>query len=416
MPDEMLPPLQTGPEPVEQAALLATIVAIFRRALGQAAIGPQDDFFDLGGDSLLALTVMLEIHEATGQDLPITTIYDASSAAAMTALLQASAPTPRTTCLIQFKPGTGTPLFIAHGLGGSVMELRELARRLDIAEPVYGIEARGLDGLVPPLDRVEDMARFHLDEIRRLQPQGPYRLAGFSFGGLIALEMAQQLRLVGQSVAFLGLLDTYPHTRFWPLGSRLVATARISRFLLSPAMWRWSWRYHARILRSLPAAERQRYVVRRARRAVTIPFDILRAGSQAGRFLRRAEVRSGTPTLTEIAIERVQRAGRAAFAAYCPVAYTGAVDFVKATGETTISFDPCRLWRRLMPGMTVHRVPADHQGLVRGSVIPLAELLSRTLRRSEHASVETPRAVLATAPAAWSERFLPFARRLRVSR
>src|SRR5690606_37216807 len=98
--------------------------------------------------------------------------------------------------------GTRTPLFLAHAVGGNVLNYQHLAKKLPADQPVYGLQAIGLDGHTPPLQRVEDMARRYVAEIRQVQPQGPYRLAGGSMGGIIAFEMAQQLVAAGQQVAF----------------------------------------------------------------------------------------------------------------------------------------------------------------------------------------------------------------------
>jgi acetoacetyl-CoA synthetase len=280
-----------------------------------------------------------------------------------------------TSCLVPLKPGDGAPFFIVHGLVGAVLELRALGRRMTIDGAVYAIQARGLDGVAAPLDRIEDMAASYLTEIRAVQPRGPYRLAGFSFGGLVALEMARLLLATGETVAFLGLLDTYPHPRFWPWRCRAAAWWKLARFWLSGAMWRRIWRHYADEWRGLPPGARPAYLARRLRAVALLPFNLM--------FLRRfiAAERPPTaedPTMTP-AVERVRQAGNAALAAYRPAAYAGDITFVKAADETNLPFEANLLWRTLAREVTVLAVPGDHVGMVRGGVAALAAVLSAAL-------------------------------------
>jgi acetoacetyl-CoA synthetase len=117
---------------------------------------------------------------------------------------------------VQIKDGDGSPpIFIAHGLCGTV-QFYKLAKHIRTGNPVYGIQAKGIDGTEQPFDRVEDMGRFYLESLKHRHPEGPYILVGYSFGGLIALDMAQHLFESGKEVALLVLVDTYPHPRYWP--------------------------------------------------------------------------------------------------------------------------------------------------------------------------------------------------------
>ncbi len=278
-------------------------------------------------------------------------------------------------CLVLLKPGDGVPLFIAHGLGGSVMELRELGRRLKTEGAVYGIEARGLDGVAAPLDRVEDMAAHHLEEIRRVRPRGPYRLAGFSFGGLVALEMAQRLTRAGETVSFLGLLDTYPHPRFWPPRCRAAAWWKLAGSWLSAPMWRRIWHHYAGEWRRLPPRARPAYLARRLRGLARLPFNLM----FLRRFVSREEPAAPDEPAVTPAVERVRQAGQEALGAYRPAPYAGDIVFVKAVGETSLPFEARLLWRGLVREVTVLDVPGDHYGLVREGVGQLSAALSAAL-------------------------------------
>src|SRR4051812_33676875 len=112
------------------------------------------------------------------------------------------------------------PIVIAHGLSGLV-QFSELALHIRTRHPIYGIQARGIDGLQEPLTSVPEMADYYLQELNSIQPRGPYLLIGYSFGGLVALEMAQRLSARGERIALLALLDAFPHPRFMPLPWRI---------------------------------------------------------------------------------------------------------------------------------------------------------------------------------------------------
>src|SRR6516162_7590298 len=120
--------------------------------------------------------------------------------------------------LLLLKSGTGSKVtFIVPGHGDSAAELSLLCSKIRTGHRIYGLQPRGIDGIGEPFDRIEDIARHFVSAIVDVQPHGPYHLIGFSLGGIVAFEAAHQLRRRHESIAFLGLLDTYPHPRFWPL-------------------------------------------------------------------------------------------------------------------------------------------------------------------------------------------------------
>ncbi|HEX9463743.1 MAG TPA: alpha/beta fold hydrolase, partial [Alphaproteobacteria bacterium] len=121
----------------------------------------------------------------------------------------------------------GRPVFLIPGVYGVVAEMKPLAQALCSGRPVYGLQPRGFDPGRMPDDRIEDMARHYIQEIRTVQPRGPYALVGFSFGGHIAFEMAHQLRAAGEDIELLALLDAPMHRRYLPGLAR--ARFRLSR-------------------------------------------------------------------------------------------------------------------------------------------------------------------------------------------
>jgi len=191
----------TEKDPVE-----IVVAHIWRDVLGLGLGAAGDDFFDLGGDSLRAITMTFELEKALGRELPMTLINQAPTFAAFCALLRENAPAVYSP-LVVLKPGDGAPpLFFIHGVGGSVMELFGVCRKMTWSGPVIGIQARGLDGREPPHRTVEAMTDEYLAAVKTRQPEGPYFLCGYSFGGLVAFELARQFQRRGDEVAFVGLL------------------------------------------------------------------------------------------------------------------------------------------------------------------------------------------------------------------
>jgi thioesterase domain-containing protein len=178
--------------------------------LGLVRVGPQDDLFELGGDSLLAIALIARLEKTLDREIPLKVINLAPAFGAFCVALE-QRPATMYSPLVVIKPGSGpVSLFCVHGAGGSVMELFALGRRVTWPGEVIGIQARGLDRRESPHASVGAMANDYLVAIKARQPRGPYFLCGYSFGGLVALEIAQRLKGEGQEVAFVGLLDTLP--------------------------------------------------------------------------------------------------------------------------------------------------------------------------------------------------------------
>lgn len=182
----------------------AGLVEIWREVLDVDRVGINEDFFDLGGDSLLAVELFLRAEKALGRSLPRSILIEASTVAKMSRLIDAA---ELSSCMVPIQPGGNLPPFICvHGGGGAVLDLRELARHLGAEQPFYGIQQSRFDGAAPPTT-IEEMAAYYVRAVRKVQPFGPYYLGGYSFGGQVAFVMAQQLTSAGQTVALLALLD-----------------------------------------------------------------------------------------------------------------------------------------------------------------------------------------------------------------
>jgi thioesterase domain-containing protein len=193
---------------------------VWRGVLGSAPLGVRDNFFSVGGHSLLAIRLLSRIRKEMDFDLPVASLMGGPTIElqaqrirqlqAAGAASGAEADAPSFSFLVPIRKGRAkTPLFCVHGAGGDVISLREIGEQLGSEFDFYGVQARGVDGLSAPFTRIEEMASAYLNEIRTVQPSGPYHLSGYCGGGLVAFEMANQLRASGETVATLVLLDSH---------------------------------------------------------------------------------------------------------------------------------------------------------------------------------------------------------------
>ncbi|MGD0906496.1 MAG: amino acid adenylation domain-containing protein [Candidatus Acidiferrales bacterium] len=191
---------QTSAEPqTETERSLATIMA---EILNVESVGLNDDFFELGGHSLLAIKLATRVKDELGIDMPLATLFEAPTVAALAKKLRKEEWNPSWSSLVPIRPaGSRPPLFLIHAHGGNVLEYHHLVNGLDPDQPVYAFQSRGLDGTAVNDSSIETIATAYIEELRSFQPQGPYYLAGFCFGGLVALEAALQLTAAGQAVA-----------------------------------------------------------------------------------------------------------------------------------------------------------------------------------------------------------------------
>jgi amino acid adenylation domain-containing protein len=184
------------------------LARIWSNLLGIPEIGVRDDFFELGGDSLTAVEMLVAIQNQFGRELPLGALARSPNIESLAKLLRDGAAVEVYSSLVPIQPaGTRTPLFCVHGGSGNVASFPILARRLPDGQPFYGLQWDGLDG-TRGSRTVEEMAAHYLAEVRSVQPHGPYLLAGECFGGLVALEMTHQLLREGERVALLAMFDS----------------------------------------------------------------------------------------------------------------------------------------------------------------------------------------------------------------
>jgi acetoacetyl-CoA synthetase len=331
----------------EDAPLREQVRAFWETALGLEGVGDDEDFFALGGTSLQAVEVFTLIRDRLGVELPLSTLIEAPTVAELTAAVEH--PGRHFQPLVQMRAGSeGPPLYLVHSIWGDVLGMRQITAALQSDVPVYGIRARGLNPGEEPQASVEEMATSYVELIRGFQPQGPYRLAGHSFGALLAFEIARQLAEQGEEIDWLGIID-----------------AELDDGAHSPPR-RWAHRlalpfHYGRAAMRNPLAS-----LKKLREAIPA---LLRRGFS--HFQRDATLAEAEATWMEGASEAHQRLATHFIelaAAYRPRPYRGSMTyFLPEVRRFHLFADPMPVWRRVTVGrIEIERVPGPHVGMVAG--------------------------------------------------
>ncbi len=233
------------PEPEEtfvapRDELELRLVKIWEKMLGVHPISVRDNFFDLGGHSMLAVRLVAQLEKIYHKNLPLATVFQASTIEKLASVIrQEGWSSPFSSFRVIQPKGSKPPLFCIHVLGKGLKFYRPLVKYLGTEQPLYGLAIPTVDHSSAFLHRVEDLAAHYIKEMQILQPEGPYFLVGMSFGGVVAFEMAQQLVAQGQKVSLLALLDTYaPNSvQLVPIRERL--SAHWSKFLQLGPIYIW---------------------------------------------------------------------------------------------------------------------------------------------------------------------------------
>jgi thioesterase domain-containing protein len=187
------------------------LCGIWSQVLGVNRIGIDDDFFAIGGHSLLAAKLFVRLDEAFGRSLPLGVLFTASTIRSLAERYRSTIePTGHSVIVPLRTGGSLPPIFAVPGVFGNVICFADLARELGSEQPFYGLQSVGLDGTELPVGSIEAMARLYLKEMQSIQPHGPYVILGACFGATVAYEMTRQLLAGEEEVGFLGLLDPTP--------------------------------------------------------------------------------------------------------------------------------------------------------------------------------------------------------------
>jgi len=191
------------------------VASIWKECLNREKIDIFSNFFEIGGHSLVAVRVMNKIEQQTAKKLPLSALFEHSTIEQLAKLLDTDKEV-YTDFLVPIKPnGTKTPLFMIHGAGLNILNFKNVIGHFDEDQPVYGIQGIGPNGYDNWFESIEEMAACYIESIVKINPKGPYALAGFSFGGVVAFEMARQLKEQGKTVSIVALLDSYVDSSYY---------------------------------------------------------------------------------------------------------------------------------------------------------------------------------------------------------
>ncbi|WP_437819707.1 amino acid adenylation domain-containing protein [Sorangium sp. So ce1078] len=332
--------------PVEpQDPLARDLAEIWRGVLGRPAIDPRADFFQLGGDSLSAMRMMLRVRARFGVALPTAVLYERPTIDGLAGAIRARRPSEATALvLLEDGPAEAPPLFLVHAAGGGVDMYRELAFRLGGRRRVYGLRAPGLsaEGGRPAAETVEGIVAPYRALIEQVCPTAPLLLAGWSLGGVLAFELARQLARAGREVPLVALIDSRPPGVAPPLDERtLVAGFAADLGLHGPTL-----------------------------------FADLAAADASGRLgLVRALAEAGALLPEDVPGEQVQRmfdvyaAHVRAASAYEGARHAGSLVLLRATATLADPGEAARRWSALAERVEVHDVEADHASILRAPAV-----------------------------------------------
>ncbi|GAA4089441.1 amino acid adenylation domain-containing protein [Mucilaginibacter panaciglaebae] len=185
------------------------VASVWQECMGLTDISIDDNFFALGGHSLMAVQILSKLEKKLGKSFQLAILFKYPNIQSLANFIDNDKKETTYTCLVPIKPtGNKAPLYIIHGEGLNVLNFSSLAAAMDKDRPIYGLQAVGLNGVDEPLDSLPEIAKFYLSEIIRHNPTGPYLLAGYSFGGYVALEIRKQMAAMGKEVEKLIMFDT----------------------------------------------------------------------------------------------------------------------------------------------------------------------------------------------------------------
>jgi glutamate-1-semialdehyde aminotransferase/thioesterase domain-containing protein/acyl carrier protein len=289
------------------------------------------NFFELGGQSLTAVSLFVKIEKEFGRKLPLATLFTSPTVEALAVALGDEKTKTSWSPLVAISAkGSKPPLFLVHGAGGNVLLYQSLAKHLAPNFPLYGLQSMGLDGESQPLRTIEEMADRYLRELRTVRPRGPYYLGGYCLGGTIAYEMAQILQREGEEVPLVALLDTYNFSR--------ALKVSFSSFLLQKA------KFHLANLASLRSGNMLEYLREKVRLGFGGELTNLKTSMPGS---SRAD---GVSRATSGPEAKVQSINDYAAEHYEPVPYSGRLTLFKPRFNYKFYPDPNMGWGDLAIG------------------------------------------------------------------
>ncbi len=370
----------------------STLAKIWAEVLNIENVGIHDNFFDLGGNSLLAIRLLDQINKQFEHDLPLSQLFLNQTIESLAIALSSKTDSLAWSPLVPIQPNGSNPAFFCvHPIFGVVFPYYELAHQLGNNQPFYGLQPIGIDGETP-LNRIEDMATHYIEALRSVQPKGPYFLGGWSFGGWVAFEMAQQLQNSGEEVALLAVLDTVA-----PIKSNLPSFSNTLKFLfttVAPYMWPFFLDYLCLI--TAPTKNRIKSLTSQFpnfQKLMRYSFweSLMRSlrKNLFSHFIQKEDAtvnliseESKLKLLSESAIIpmlRVFYANSQAVLNYVPQVYPKRINLFRTTIQLNIAEEePSIGWDQLAVGGTeIHHIPGNHLTMLRK---PHIQVLATQLR------------------------------------
>ena len=340
------------------------LTRIWQELLGVEPIGANQNYFDLGGDSILAVQLFAHIQKVFQIKLPVATLFEAPTIEELARILRRdTAPTSGWSPLVAIQPtGSRLPFFCVHGAGGNVLIYRDLSRHLGSDQPFYGLQSQGLDGNRPPLSKIEDMAALYVKEIQRARPHGPYFLGGYCGGGTIAFEVAQQLQSQGEQIALLALFDTSNWSTIHPPSLVGRSYYACQKFV-----------FHAANFLSLDSDGRAKFFWEKVE-ALRNRFPVWR-----GMLLARMGNGSRTAVSESRVLGQIWRANDSACWDYVPKPYPGVVTDFRPLKQYRMFNKSNAKWDQLAQAENVVVLPVYPAGML---VEPFVKHLAIALRKS----------------------------------
>jgi amino acid adenylation domain-containing protein len=327
------------------------LVQLWESILHIHPVGVTDNFFDLGGHSISAVHLMARVQSQFGQDIPLTDLFRGATVEHLASVLRCQVIKHSPSPLVRIQnSGNRQAFFCVHPVGGNVFCYLELSRLLGPEQPFYGFQSPGLTGEQEPLASIEEMAATYVAALRQVQPQGPYLLGGWSLGGVVAFEMAQQMQRQGEQVSLVALLDSrVPSTRR-RLDEEDEATILAMFFMdMSGSSGQ-------------PATE--------ALADAFVGLQQLRGEERLAYVLKQASIHHLIPPQTDVMhlrrLVNVFRSNRRALHSYTPQSYAGRTVLFRARDEEedTMSGDRTLGWGAVARKLEVVDVPGYHYDML----------------------------------------------------
>jgi thioesterase domain-containing protein/acyl carrier protein len=337
--------------------------AVWERILGVQPVSVTDNFFEIGGHSLLAVRLFSEVNALFGTTVELAELFQSPTIEKLARIIRAGQRHDSGSSLVAIRPGgSKPPLFFVHAYGGGVFFYRELAQSLDPDRPFYGLQSIALGGTKRPHRSVKEMAAHYIRDIRAVKPEGPYYIGGRCLGAYVAFEMANQLYALGEQVGMLAILDSY-----WMPEPETPAQERIATHMNN--LFRGSLRERLAYFWKHMGNRTMKTRLWLAKFVSDICFLMKRPIPS---FMKDFYV---TVLIPEINTEAERK--------YRPSIYPGVITFFQATAE--VERDPATFWGKMTSGgLEVIMVPASHVDiLVAPNVGVLAEKLDAAIAKAQ---------------------------------